>query len=95
MHPGFLDRWMHTMEREQAHDALSDRILEVQSSLERRGQACAFVIGVLGLAGGTYLFLTGHDVGGGVLVGGVLVSLVTAFLKSQSAADPPEPEKLE
>lgn len=89
MHPGFLDRWMRTVEKEQTHDhAISDKILEVQTSLEKRGQACAFVIGVLGLGGGIYLFLTGHDVGGGLVVGGTLVSLVTAFLKSQGAPTP-------
>lgn len=46
------------------------------------GQIFAFLLGVLGLGGGVWAVLKGHDWAGVTMSGAALVSLVTAFLRS-------------
>ena len=100
--PGLADRIVRMAEDEALHrrglertivDAQSDDIKSQRTEI-RLGQVFAVVVAVAGFGFGTYAMTHGAQIGGSVLGGGTLVSIVGAFLYRQHAASkaPDEPK---
>ena len=99
-HPGLAERIVKMAEEESLHRRELEKKIVVaqttdiqsQRSEIRIGQICALFVAVFGFGCGTYAMAHGAQIGGSVLSGGTLVSLVGAFLLRQhSASKTPKP----
>lgn len=79
------------MEESAHRRALETEELRQATAESRRAQWLAFTLGITGLAGAIYLGAAGQTVACSVLAGGVLASLVTAFLRGSIADPEPSP----
>ena len=86
--PGSAERILQMAEKEQAHRfELDDGQLECSKIVinntaadSKRGQWFALIISVLFLAGSVFLAYYGHETIAGILGGGTLLGIVTAFI---------------
>jgi len=79
--PNGADRIMKMAENQQAHRMnIESKIIESQSSQSKLGQIFGLIIGIVGIASGTYLASIGETTVGGIIAGGTVVSLVSVFV---------------
>lgn len=81
---GFADRILRMAEKQQDHRMnCEDKIVTESTSQSKRGQWFGFIIAILFFAGALTLGFTDHEVLGGIIGGGTLVSVVTVFLTNK------------
>lgn len=79
--PEGADRIMKMAEKQQEHRMqIENKVINSQSSQSKLGQIFGLVIGVVGIASGTYLASIGETTVGGIIAGGTVVSLVSVFV---------------
>lgn len=93
-HPGLADRIVVMAEQESVHrremekTIVSAQAIDIRSQRNeiRIGQFCALAVAMCGFGFGSYAMTHGAQIGGSILSGGTLCSLVGAFLYRQHAA---------
>jgi uncharacterized membrane protein len=96
--PAFVDSVIKMAETQQIHrHQLEEKALQanialrkIELSLEARGQAFAFCIGIVALLIGATLGWKGSQITASVIGGGGVIGLVTAFLRSSSTVPAPQ-----
>ncbi|MDO6738310.1 DUF2335 domain-containing protein [Wenyingzhuangia sp. 2_MG-2023] len=79
--PEGADRIMKMAERQQEHRmSIEKRVISSQSQQSGLGQVFGLIIGIVGIASGTYLASIGATTVGGIIAGGTVVSLVSVFV---------------
>lgn len=102
--PGSADRLIHVAEQEAEHRRSIEQAVvraeiervERESEEAKRGQYCALIITLAGLAAGAYTALQGHEVAGSILGVGGIGGIVTAFILGRKPLKPeptPAPNK--
>jgi len=75
------NRLMCVVENQAKARAELDRVvITTKSTLDKRGQAIGCVIGLVGIAAGTFLVYMGHDWAGTAFFTSTLISLVCVFV---------------
>ena len=88
--PELVNRIVSMAEAQQRHRHDRDiKVVTTDCLLKKWGQIFALAVAMVGLSIGGFLFYCGRDTGGTVLVGGVLVSLVVAFLGGRPNKEKP------
>ena len=79
--PEGADRVMKMAEKQQEHRMkIESKVINSQSSQSKLGQIFGLIIGIVGIASGTYLASIGATYVGGIIAGGTVVSLVSVFV---------------
>ncbi|MCY3973798.1 MAG: DUF2335 domain-containing protein [Candidatus Dadabacteria bacterium] len=79
--PGTVNRIFAMAEEQQKHrQGMEQSAVEGSIKAEARGQVFAFIISLVGLAGGGSLVFFGHDISGTILGGATLVGLASVFI---------------
>lgn len=79
--PDGADRIMRMAEKQQDHRmSIEKKVINSQSKQSGLGQVFGLIIGVIGIASGTYLASIGATTVGGIIAGGTVVSLVSVFV---------------
>lgn len=79
--PNGADRIMKMAEEQSKHRrGIEKKAIGRQSAQSLIGQIFGLIIGLAGLAAGTYIVHLGHTKTGGVIAGGTVVSLVSVFV---------------
>lgn len=75
------ERIMKMAENQHAHRiGMESKVITSQNFQSLLGVIFAFILGLTGIVGSIYLIMNGHEVGGTVLSGISLTSLVSAFI---------------
>lgn len=84
--PNGADRIMKMAENQQLHRiSIENKVITSQSSQSKLGQIFGLIIGLVGIACGTYLAANGVPTVGGIIAGGTVVSLVSVFVIGKRA----------
>ncbi len=79
--PNGADRIMGMAETQQKHRiSMEHKVVSSQSRQSFLGQIFGLIIGLVGIASGTYLASIGATTVGGIIAGGTVVSLVSVFV---------------
>lgn len=79
--PEGADRIMKMAEKQQNHRMqIENKVINSQSLQSKLGQIFGLIIGIVGIASGTYLASIGETTVGGIIAGGTVVSLVSVFV---------------
>jgi len=79
--PEGADRIMTMAEKQQNHRMqIENKVINSQSLQSKLGQVFGLIIGIVGIASGTYLASIGKTTVGGIIAGGTVVSLVSVFV---------------
>lgn len=79
--PNGADRIMKMAENQQVHRmSIEKKVIDSQSIQSLLGQVFGLIIGIVGIASGTFLAYSGESTVGGIIAGGTVVSLVSVFV---------------
>lgn len=79
--PGAADRILTMAEKQQQHRfTLEGRAVQDQGVRSRYGLLTGLNVALASIGGGVYCISTGHDIAGGTIVTGSIVSLVSVFV---------------
>lgn len=93
---GFGDRILRMAERQQDHRIkCEDKVVQESTTQSKRGQWFGFIIAILFLSGALALGFTGHEVLGGIIGGGTLISVVSVFLTNKPPKQSREKTEIE
>ena len=77
---------MKMAEKQQEHRMqIENKVIHSQSLQSKLGQVFGLIIGIVGIASGTYLASIGETTVGGIIAGGTVVSLVSVFVLGKKA----------
>lgn len=94
--PDGANRIMQMAEAQSAHRIrIENLVVTSQQKQSQCGQIFGLIIGLVGIGAAMYAAVNGQPWFGGILGGGTLVSLVTAFLKSRDKGESDLREKRE
>ncbi len=79
--PNGADRIMKMAENQQSHRIkIENKVIQSQSNQSIVGQIFGLILGLVGLACGTFLAYNGIETVGAIIAGGTVVSLVSVFV---------------
>ena len=86
VHPGAVEKFFAHYDQQAAHrQKIESSVVETNTKLALKGQTFAVILGLIGLIGAFIVIERGQGAAGATVATGVVVALVSVFLKGQTS----------